>query len=91
MRSIVPREWRDLNESCNKILRFAQDDLLSQVRFLSLVEMTDPPARWRAGSVNPTFYELVNYGYENIRGMGFQRHYHGLFRMDSFIFLLMSR
>jgi len=51
MRRIVPRESRDLNESCNKILRFAQDDLLSQVRFLLAVEMTD--------SINTTFYEFI--------------------------------
>jgi len=54
MRSIVPRESRDLNETCNKILRFAQDDLLSQVRFLLIVEMTY--------SLEPTFYEAVKLG-----------------------------
>jgi hypothetical protein len=59
MRRIVPRESRDLNESCNKILRFAQDDLLSQVRFLLAVEMTDPPAERRAGSRDTTFYEFI--------------------------------
>jgi hypothetical protein len=51
MRRIVPRESRDLNEPCNKILRFAQDDLLPQVRFLLAVEMTDSP--------NTTFYEVI--------------------------------
>jgi len=53
MRRIVPRESRDLNEAYNKILRFAQDDLLSQVRFLLAIEMTD--------SINTTFYEFINF------------------------------
>jgi hypothetical protein len=52
MRRIVPRESRDLHEHCDKILRFAQDDLLAQVRFLLAVEMTD--------ATNTTFYGFIN-------------------------------
>jgi len=67
MRRIVPRESRDLNESWNKILRFAQDDLLSHVRFLLAVEMTEPPAGQRAGSTNASFYEFVIFRYSDFR------------------------
>ena len=41
MRRIVPRESRDLNESCNKILRFAQDGLLSLVGFLAELALSN--------------------------------------------------
>ena len=39
MQSIGPSITRDLRNRI-KILRFAQDDLLSQVRFLAALEMT---------------------------------------------------